>query len=79
MKQEQKKFSAMSDADIWTDLVDAELKAEIVKQSPLFKALRRANEAEPWCCIRARTISYLEFKDGTKMRVHCCPLCGREL
>ncbi len=74
-----KTFTQMSDADIWVDLMATEMKAEIVKKSPLYEALRR-QVSEPWCCARMwRTSNHIQFQDGTRLRVHFCPRCGREL
>ncbi len=76
----QKTFSEMKDVDIWADLVDAEVKARIVKETPLYKALRQPATGEPWCCARIRRTSHhIQFQDGTRMRVHFCPRCGRRL
>lgn len=75
----QKTFSQMKDSEIWMDLNDAELKAEIVKESPLYKALREQPAGEPWCCARMRRSKHVIFKDGTRIRVCYCPRCGREL
>jgi hypothetical protein len=74
------KFTEQADADIWADLHDTEAKARIVKESPLFQALMN-NKDVNWCCANIKRLKTprIAFSDGTKLRVHYCPRCGREL
>jgi hypothetical protein len=70
----------MTTEEIYADLFDAQAKAQIVRESPLYQALRRETETR-WCCeyLRKKDRPCLTFKDGTKLRIHFCPRCGREL
>jgi hypothetical protein len=75
-----KAFTSASDKEIWDDLWDVEAKAKIIRESPLFAALRGQASDQPWCCREiGKSSKWIVLRDGTSMRVHFCPRCGREL
>jgi hypothetical protein len=77
---EPKSFTQTEDKAIWNALREAEAIAERYKKSPLFAALMRQDINAPWCCEAIRKEeTHLLLKDGTKMRIHFCPRCGKEL
>ncbi len=69
----EKTFSQATDKEIWENLEFAELQARAVRAMGV--------PQDRWCC---RLFGYsseprITFRDGTKLRVHFCPRCGREL
>lgn len=73
----EKKFTEMTDTELWEDFKDTEYKGTAMSQ--LIRMI--ANTDPRWCCkqINKRPRPYLIFEDGTQMRIHFCPRCGREL
>ena len=72
-----KKFSDMTDKEIWFDFRIAEYRG-----TPLNQFLRSLTEKDVrWCCKSFEKMKQpqITLPDGTQMRVHFCPRCGREL
>jgi hypothetical protein len=73
-------FTKTGDKAIWNNLREVEEIAEQQRRNPLLAALRRLDINDPWCCNAIRkNAKHLLLKDGTKMRIHFCPRCGKEL
>jgi hypothetical protein len=84
-----KKFSEATDKELWADLRAAEYGPAFdreeqrlerqYKGTPLNQFLRRLT-SDAWCCKAVKETSrHIQFRDGTRMGVHFCPRCGREL
>ena len=72
-------FTALSDVEIWQAFHDMD--APRYKGTPLNQLLRAIANSDPhWCCTAMRKTSQrIVLLDGTQMRIHYCPRCGREL
>ena len=81
MPMPEKTFTQMDDGEIWKDFRASEIlaKKSSAGYARLAKALDRMTSDEPWCCEQMRKTPRIRFKNGTEMRVHFCPRCGREL
>ena len=73
-----KKFTEATDREIWNDL--NKIQGPETGGRTLNEMIANILSGNlTWCCDQIRKYSHLTFKDGTRMRMHFCPRCGKKI